>query len=333
MKKLFLLLCLTGFAMQAQTKINFKGTIMNDTLKVFSLNRFNEPLVPRRIPIDENGNFNVAIPVIEGAGLFVFTYGWARQYLYLSDASNPEFFFRVGKNSYGVAFQGTGMAENKLLQKIIVEGADKERDFMLSTSGDEKLKKQAEDFMLAWEKQIKESGFSADAQKSLKDAVQLELEKLNAEIDRHNLVKTFKGKPAPGFSYKDVNDKMVNLSDFRGKYVLIDVWATWCAPCREEMPGLKKIEGDLKGKNIAFIGISIDKPKYEQKWKKFIVDNSLGGTQIIAENAWESTFLKDYGIRSVPTFIIIGPDGNVIDPRAKMPSEGLERQLKKLLRD
>ena len=94
------------------------------------------------------------------------------------------------------------------------------------------------------------------------------------------LYKTRAGGVAADFTYPDVNGKQVSLSDFKGKVVLIDVWATWCAPCRGEIPHLKKLEEEMKGMDVIFLGVSVDEARNKQKWVDFIEQEKLGGIQV-----------------------------------------------------
>ncbi|WP_103863646.1 TlpA disulfide reductase family protein [Aquimarina sp. I32.4] len=131
-----------------------------------------------------------------------------------------------------------------------------------------------------------------------------------------------KGKVSPTFSeYENYKGGKTSLSDLKGKYVYIDVWATWCGPCKAEIPHLKKIEKEYHNKNIEFVSISIDKrPQYEA-WKKMVEQKELGGIQLFADNNWNSQFVTDYGIRGIPRFILIDPDGNIVSASAPRPSE------------
>ena len=90
------------------------------------------------------------------------------------------------------------------------------------------------------------------------------------------------------------------LSDFQGKYVFIDVWATWCGPCKYEIPYLKELEQKYHGKNITFLSISVDRQKDKEKWKKMILKEGLGGIQLLADKEIESQFIKDYFIEGIP---------------------------------
>lgn len=138
--------------------------------------------------------------------------------------------------------------------------------------------------------------------------------------------KLAKGEPGYPFLYKDANGRMTAMNDFKGKWVLVDVWATWCVPCREELPYLAKLKEDLRGYNIEIIGISADQSSYEMRWKKFVDDNQLDGVQLFS-GSWED-FTDYYDIPSIPRFLIFDPDGNLVTTRAPRPSSP---ELKEML--
>jgi len=135
-----------------------------------------------------------------------------------------------------------------------------------------------------------------------------------------------KGDKAFNFSYPDSNGNLVSLASLKGKVVLVDVWATWCGPCKAELPHLKKLEEALQDKNIAFVSISVDVEKDKEKWKKFVADQQLGGIQLYAKG-W-SEFTKYYDINAIPRFLIFDQEGKIVtvdSPRPSMP------ELKELL--
>ncbi len=141
------------------------------------------------------------------------------------------------------------------------------------------------------------------------------------------------GKASPTFEYENFKGGKTKLSDFKGKYVYIDVWATWCGPCRQEIPYLQKIEEKYKDKGIVFTSISVDVAKDYDKWKKMVDEKKLGGVQLIADKNWESEFMVSYGINSIPRFILLDPKGNIVDANAARPSDPeLEKQLNALLK-
>lgn len=139
------------------------------------------------------------------------------------------------------------------------------------------------------------------------------------------------GSAAPSFTLPDQNGQDISLEDFKGKYVFIDFWATWCKPCIAEIPSLKIVEEKFKDKNIVFLSISVDTPKDTEKWKKFLNDKQIKGIQLIGDKGWESKISKDYLIQSIPRFVLIDTDGFLIDIDAPRPSEAkLTRMLNRL---
>ncbi|PIF34331.1 thiol-disulfide isomerase/thioredoxin [Flavobacterium sp. 9] len=129
------------------------------------------------------------------------------------------------------------------------------------------------------------------------------------------------GNPSPKFDYENQKGGKIALENLKGKYIYIDLWATWCGPCLEQIPFLQKIEEQYKGKNIEFVSISIDAAKDRGKWSKFVTEKQLGGIQLLAENEWESKFIRDYNVQGIPTFILLDPNGNIISARAPTPSD------------
>lgn len=136
------------------------------------------------------------------------------------------------------------------------------------------------------------------------------------------------GNKAPGFSYPDINEQNVSLTDLKGKYVYVDVWATWCGPCKAEIPHLKKLEHKFREKNIAFVSISVD--ENVNAWRKMVKDKALKGIQLYT-GGWQCDLSKEYKIQSIPRFLLIDPDGNIVSARAKRPSGGIEAELEVFL--
>lgn len=152
------------------------------------------------------------------------------------------------------------------------------------------------------------------------------------EVAYANLKGTRNKVISPGFSFVNNAGNIVTLESLRGKYVYIDIWATWCEPCIAQIPALKKIEEQFKDKKISFVSISVDKEYNKEKWLKFVKDNELKGIQLMADHDFKSDFIQKYGINSIPRFLLIGPDGSIIDNDAKRPSNvELKAQLDKLL--
>lgn len=125
-----------------------------------------------------------------------------------------------------------------------------------------------------------------------------------------------KGQPSPDFKYLDINDKEVGLADLAGKYVLIDVWATWCGPCLDELPALKELEHKFKDKNIHFVSISCDQDK--AVWQKKVNDDKLEGIQL--HSGGDQEFMNAYMISGIPRFILLDREGNILAADMTRPS-------------
>jgi len=142
--------------------------------------------------------------------------------------------------------------------------------------------------------------------------------------------KLAEGKQAPDFSYPNIEGDTVSLSDFRGKYVYIDVWATWCGPCKREIPDLAKLEEEYADKDIVFMSVSIDDTS--DPWKKMVADKELKGVQLWAEG-WSTPIAESYMIQSIPRFMLIDKEGMIININAKRPSGGIKDIFDELLED
>jgi thiol-disulfide isomerase/thioredoxin len=139
-----------------------------------------------------------------------------------------------------------------------------------------------------------------------------------------------KGMPAPEWSGTDRNGKAVSARNFSGKVVYLDIWATWCGPCIQELPYLEQLNEEYQGNSdIKFISISIDQDP--EAWKRFLQQRSPRGIQLYAENNWSSSLVSAFNIRGIPRFIIVGKDGKIIDATAPRPSSG--KQLKQVLNE
>ncbi|MBL0341166.1 MAG: TlpA family protein disulfide reductase [Bacteroidetes bacterium] len=126
-----------------------------------------------------------------------------------------------------------------------------------------------------------------------------------------------KGMPSPDFSFADMTGKKYSLKDFKGKYIYVDVWATWCGPCKVEIPHLKKLESELHNKNIAFVSIcTFDEMA---KWEAMVKEKELSGTQLFAPR--DNDFVKKYNIQGIPRFLLIDKEGKILSSDAKRPSD------------
>jgi len=127
---------------------------------------------------------------------------------------------------------------------------------------------------------------------------------------------TRSGKMSPDFRALDVSGKFYTLADFKGKYLYIDLWATWCGPCRREIPFLKKLEEDYKGRNITFLSLSTDARRSD--WLKMIQAQQLSGIQLFLGAG--QRFQVAYKAEGIPHFILLDPEGKIVNGNMLRPS-------------
>lgn len=131
-----------------------------------------------------------------------------------------------------------------------------------------------------------------------------------------------KGHEAIDFKFRDINGKEVALSDFKGKVVYIDVWATWCGPCKGEIPHLAKLEEEYaKNKEMVFMSVSIDQEKDIDKWKAMVKEKNMKGVQLFAGDR-KDDISGPYKVKTIPRFMVVGKDGKIINSDAPRPSSG-----------
>ena len=120
------------------------------------------------------------------------------------------------------------------------------------------------------------------------------------------------GSIAPDFTQNDVNGKPVSLSSFRGKYVLIDFWASWCGPCRQENPNVVRVYNKYKGKNFTILGVSLDKPDARNYWLAAIKKDGLMWTQVSDLKFWDNAAARLFYVSAIPANFLLDPQGKII---------------------
>lgn len=135
------------------------------------------------------------------------------------------------------------------------------------------------------------------------------------------------GSDAIEFTQNDTTGKPVSLSSFRGKYVLIDFWASWCKPCRMENPNVVTAYNKFKGKNFTVLGVSLDRDR--QPWLQAIKDDALAWTQVSDLQFWNNAVARTYKVEGIPQNFLISPDGKIVGKNLR--GEELQSKLCELL--
>ena len=330
MKKLSLILvslAFSGAAFAQKDYVTFEAKIDNpngDKLYIIEGNKKRKEMTVK------DGVFKDTLKVT--AGFFRIYDGVENSLIYLKNGYNLKLKMDAKQFDESIVYTGIGEAENNFLaqsalleEKFDVDGllASDEASFKKSLEAKKKsdlerleTKKLDPNFVTLQKQNIDESLLGL--QEYYKETV--EMNKMNNTV-------------SPTFDYENHKGGKTKLQDLKGKYVYIDVWATWCGPCRAEIPFLKKVEEKYHGKNIEFVSISVDTKKDYEKWKKFVSEKELGGMQLYADNDWNSDFIKAYGINSIPRFILIDPTGKIVASSAERPSsDKLQPLLDKLLK-
>ncbi|HXB12956.1 MAG TPA: TlpA disulfide reductase family protein [Bacteroidia bacterium] len=181
------------------------------------------------------------------------------------------------------------------------------------------IKKMLYNFDLAQLKKVYPSFSPAVQQSSFGKEIKKEMDIMD---------RTAIGQMAPDFTQNDSTGKPLALASFKGKYVLVDFWASWCGPCRRENPNVVEAYKKFKGKNFTILGVSLDENK--EAWVKAVKDDGLAWNHVCDLKGWKNVVAAEYGIRAVPSNFLLDPSGKILAHNLR--GEVLQDTLAKILK-
>lgn len=331
MKKLIILLVAIAFSSCNKQQINdyvsIKGKVTNksnETLTIMGKD------FKKEIKVNADGTYQDTLKVING--FHGYTDGTLQSFIYLKNGYDIELNFDTKDFPASVSFDGNGSGTNNYLLKKLKFIQDQQLDnskvlFELDQSEFDtrvtEITKGLEN-LIANAKNLDPEVLKLEKENNSK---LVEFYTSNYIKENTKLVGLKKGDPSPKFNYPNTKGERISLDDLKGKYVYVDVWATWCGPCKQQIPFLKELTKEYSDKNIAIVSLSIDKAEHKEKWLKMVADEDLQGIQIMADDAWNSEFVSGYNITGIPRFILIDDEGNILDSDAPRPSDPKLKQL------
>ena len=318
MKKLYFILVAfvlssVGFAQNSVVK--FQAEIANRNGDVIYIREGKTNI--KEIKVDDKGIFKTSFDAKEG--MYQMFDGVEYTDLFLKAGYDLKLKMDAKEFDESIKYTGKGAAENNYLaQYTLVESTFNYDDLL--AADEVTFNKMIEEKKNTDNQKLDAAKLDSNFTTLQKQEIDGALTGLKQYYNQKLEANKMNNKPSALFDYENQKGGKTSLESLKGKYVYIDVWATWCGPCRGEIPFLQKVEEKYKGKNIEFVSISVDVEKDHDKWKKFVDEKQLGGTQLIADKDWKSDFITSYGINSIPRFILLDPNGVIVKGDADRPS-------------
>lgn len=327
-------MCLAGLAIIAckqepKNYVTFSGKIDNpnsDSLYVFQARNYK-----KTIKVNEDGTFSDTLKV--KPGVYGIYDGKEQAFVYLKNDADVKLLVDAENFRETIKYEGKDVENsNFLIEKSRFEDGliDIEALKSLDSLGlEQKIESLKSEMMSFYDKNKNIDSSIIATSKNQINPMLMSLKRYVGQSIKLRL-ELPKGSDSPSFEdYENYTGGTTSLKDLRGKYVYVDVWATWCAPCKAEIPSLKKLDEEYKDKNITFVSISIDDARAHrgsmenahEAWKTMVADEELTGLQLFASNGWQSNFVQGYKINGIPRFILIDPDGKIVTPDAPRPSD------------
>jgi len=284
--------------------------------------------VIKEISVDEQGVFSDTLRIDNGQ--YIIHDNNESAIIYVKKALHINMTLDTKEFDESIKFTGEGAQANELFSQLTLLKENLDYETLISgdqasfNSGIDVFKKEYLNTLNAGSSLL-DSVTVANQIKSIEGMSKQLAEMFTTKQKMKELV----GTPSPTFeNYENHAGGTTSLADLKGKFVYIDMWATWCGPCKKEIPFLKEVEKEFHGKNIEFVSISVDRQNAHEAWVNMIKEKEMTGVQLFADNNFQSKFAVDYAVNSIPRFILLDPNGNIVSADAPRPSSS---ELKTLL--
>ncbi len=324
MKYKLLLLVITAVLISAcsNNQVKFHGKIEHLVTPDHAIVLKNQSY-SKKIKVDEQGNFSDAWE-LKKDGIYKVVAGNKNFSVFLKPGYDLHVEADADHLDNTLKFTGKGAATNN----FIVQSNNKYRQFVQEHKNLLSLDKKDFDAGLTQLKTEMDAVFdqAKGVDEYMLNKVKNSLKKRYANLRaKYRIAHTKNYTLEPGtespkfFDLEQYGGGTVSMDDLKGNFLYIDVWATWCGPCKREIPHMKKLVDEYAGKNIRFISISSDRPTAHSNWEKMVEEKGMKGIQLFMGK--DKSFAKDYNIRSIPRFIFVDPDGNIVNANAPRPSQ------------
>jgi thiol-disulfide isomerase/thioredoxin len=305
--------------------LTFSGKLENNKDSIISISNEKGPV--KKIDINKDGSFKDTLNIEKGA-IYVFqTSDKKRAPVYLKNGYNITLTGDSDKFMESFKFSGEGASNSNYILAQIEKSEAMGNPQLILDLEESFFRKKVAALKFEYDSIL-------DSYNDLDSALYASVKKQNEQLVTYfdNAYAQSKvmgiGKPSPEFeNYLDIAGGNKSLSSFKNKYVYIDVWATWCGPCIQQIPYLQTLEKEYHNKNIEFISISTDEARRnggsweaaEKKWRDFVKKKNMSGVQLWSGKDY--SFQQAYQINGIPRFILIDPKGNIVDANAPRPSD------------